>query len=141
MPMGASVKRVKSGGALVFAAGAVHALKGNSTLEFWRYSPGGGLVLSPAAAKTAVQGGSLQDSKKAFGLHPNPVADFARMSGGAPISGSVVLYDIGGRRVLRQTVDRAASVRLDVRALPAGIYLLELQTAEGRTTQKLVIER
>ena len=141
MPPGSSVKRVKGGGSLVSAAGAVYALKGNSTREFWLYCPAKGLALSPAAAKMAAQSGPSRARVVSLELCPNPVADFVTLQCGTPISGTVVLYDVGGRRVLRQAVNRAVPARLDVRGLPAGVYLLELQTALGKTTQKLAVER
>ena len=100
---------------------------------------GKGFVLSPAAAKMAAQGGSLVPAV-ALKLYPNPVADFVTLQSGAPVSGTVVLYDVGGRRVLRQAVSAVGSARLDVRDLPAGVYLLELQTVMGKTTQKLVVQ-
>lgn len=141
LPLGTSVKRVKSGGALVSAAGGVYALKGNNTLEFWLYTSGKGFVLSPNPAKMAAQGGSFQSQGAAIGLYPNPVADFVTLQSRAPVAGTVTLYDIGGRRLRQCAVNRAVSTRLDLRDLPAGVYLLELHTALGKTTQKLIVER
>ncbi|MEO0081487.1 MAG: T9SS type A sorting domain-containing protein, partial [candidate division WOR-3 bacterium] len=55
----------------------------------------------------------------------------------------VTVFDVAGRAVEQQafTANRVGLAELDLRKLPAGIYLVRLD-AEGLTrTQKLVVQR
>lgn len=71
-------------------------------------------------------------------VRPNPVQDVLTvdLSGGA---GDLTLTDARGQVVLRRFV-QGPQARLDVRALPAGLYLLSLY-AGGRTTAAKIVKQ
>ena len=81
-------------------------------------------------------------------LAPNPARDYVQVGiAGAPGAGSapdrtLTLTDAAGRVVRRRTVTGAdaVSLRVDVAGLPAGLYLVTAAGAEGRVTERLVIE-
>jgi hypothetical protein len=144
-------KKVKGGGDLVSYGDwwAFFALKGNKTLELWRYVDS----TPPAAAAPPHRGGpsasglSLVNSRMT--IAPNPLrSGFAtvRWSGGnSPHSGTVpgrlAVYDASGRCVLRTSFGlRTSPLRLDLRALGAGVYLVKLSVAGLSSTQKLVLQ-
>jgi len=61
----------------------------------------------------------------------------------APQTAEIVLIDALGRPVRRQSLllpAAGASAPVDVRGLPAGVYVLKLQTGHQALTQRLVIE-
>ena len=69
-------------------------------------------------------------------LSPNPAADWLNVTallagGGRPGVSTVEVFHADGRRVMLRTVEDGGSFRLDVSALPAGIYRLSLRTAFG----------
>lgn len=74
----------------------------------------------------------------AFTIGPNPVtAGVATLRSG--VAGELVVYDAAGSAVLARPVGRG-SVSLNLRRVPAGVYLARLRTGRQMTTRKLVIE-
>ena len=71
---------------------------------------------------------------------PNPASDVAtvRLSGATPRR--VVLLDIFGKIVLEKNVSES-EFELSLSALPAGIYLLNVETDRGRVARKVVVQR
>ncbi len=67
--------------------------------------------------------------------YPNPVEHTLRLRTEQP--GQLRLLDAVGRVVHQQPLATGAEQTLDVARLPAGMYLLELTTPAGRTTQRL----
>jgi hypothetical protein len=79
-------------------------------------------------------------------LYPNPTdgAVTARFNLAAREACQMRLFDLNGRMVLEQPVagtEGENSVRLELGNLPAGLYLFELQTGNGREQRKLVIQQ
>ena len=78
---------------------------------------------------------------------PNPVRDRGTVSFGLPTSGetTVTLYDVRGREVavLQSGFAEAGwhEATLDAERLPAGLYLVRLQSDHGVATQKLTVVR
>ncbi len=68
-------------------------------------------------------------------LYPNSCTDFLELRAGLPLQG-IEVYDLHGRQVLQRsnaTVQGGNdALRLDVRALPPGMYLLQATGADGR---------
>jgi len=95
-----------------------------------------GLSEQPVAPRPAVEPG--------FTVHPNPtrgvvVLHLTPRSPGRSIPLSV--YDSSGRLMLQSAICNLQSeVPLDLSAWPPGVYLLGLDLAGGRTTQKLVVQ-
>jgi len=60
-------------------------------------------------------------------VYPNPARDWLAVR--TPQAGRAVLLDLAGRVAAEATTDRAGEVRLPLAALPAGTYLLRLESA------------
>ncbi len=87
-----------------------------------------------------------EDVENAFALYPNPASDELFITTARDVSGSTVLEvtSIAGKRVMMQTVGGMSAngrVRLDVSGLGQGLYLLSLQTAEGRSVIRFNVTR
>jgi hypothetical protein len=137
-------KRVKAGGDIVsYGSDHFFALKGNKTLEFWRYGlrpPVGRTSVVPAGvqAGAAGEGGRLR-------VVTNPLTSGrVSLDYSLPEPGPVTLrlYDMAGRRVLARAVaaGRAGRARLDLGQLAAGVYLARLDAGAVRGSAKLIVE-
>ncbi|MBM3315284.1 T9SS type A sorting domain-containing protein [candidate division WOR-3 bacterium] len=130
-------KRVKEGADIaVLDYGVCYALKGNKTVEFWRYVPGAGVV-APGPRRAGVAGSAAEGRRFALQLQSNPAAGreptIVYCLPGRPAGGIEVL-DATGRVVWRQTLTRGeGSVR--VRGLAAGVYLVRL-SGDGRSASR-----
>jgi hypothetical protein len=147
------LKKVKGGGALTFsdANKSLYAFRGNNTREFWKYGPLGadGLRLSASGQRKSVQGSAVVRSAE-FGLRiaPTPFTTAATItySLAKPGNVSLKLYDITGK--LKATLasgnhpagEYGTQLTAGRSQLSAGVYLLEYEAGDYRTTEKLVIE-
>ena len=149
MPSNGSVgkkKRVKSGGDVIsYGMGYFFALKGNKTVEFWRY----GLPVAPAMATLPQRSGVMAQPTGITGLGmtlaPNPLSGgFVTVRYALPAAGPAVInvVDVAGRTVERQVVyaSRVGAVNLDLRSLSAGVYLVRFEASGFETTRKLVVQ-
>ncbi|MBN2537765.1 T9SS type A sorting domain-containing protein [candidate division WOR-3 bacterium] len=138
-------KRVKYGADLVhYGSGAFFALKGNKTRELWRY-----VAYRDAFGGQPARGGAMTgrtgQGPVGITVAPNPiVSGRATVRYSLPHAGpaSIVVYDVTGRGVLRQSsvMGRTGTMSLDVGSLSAGIYLVRVETTGWHATRKLVIE-
>jgi hypothetical protein len=139
-------KRVKYGADLVhWGGGAFFALKGNKTLEMWRY------VVPAAMAgqqpeRSGVMGGVVKAGQLGLTVAPNPLTGgYANVRYSLPKAGpaSITVYDVTGRSVLKRSVlaSRSGAVGIDVRSLSAGIYLVRLDADDFTATRKLVVQQ
>jgi hypothetical protein len=134
-------KRIKAGGSMATDGMGLYALKGNKTLEFWRY----GFPEAAAGGRTAMpvvqSGRSVSVSRLHVG--PNPVTDLLQVSYALPHAGpaTLVVADVTGRVVASRAfaASRGGSFRLDVRGLSRGVYLVQLAAEESSTTAKVVV--
>ncbi|MBM3315234.1 T9SS type A sorting domain-containing protein, partial [candidate division WOR-3 bacterium] len=141
----AKKKRVKAGGDVVsYGGGYFFALKGNKTLEFWRYGEAppafgswqptrGGAAAEPVAGRTGLA------------VVPNPLTNgWAAVRYALPAAGPVRIsvYDVTGRSVaaLSLVAGRSGSAQLDLRHLSAGVYLVKLQSQGMTAAQKLIVQ-
>jgi hypothetical protein len=70
-------------------------------------------------------------------LYPNPASAMLMLSSGSPVL-RIRIMDLSGRAVLDE---RPAGNTVDVRALSAGHYVVEMTTRDGvRWTERLVKE-
>lgn len=73
-------------------------------------------------------------------LYPNPATREVNITiSGVENAGTLVLYTVTGRKVKEQSLTQQ-STTLSLEGLPAGIYSIQLVTAQAVLTQKLVIE-
>jgi hypothetical protein len=78
----------------------------------------------------------------ALSVTPNPASRVVRVQYSLPADAVAMLrvYDASGRQFYSSFGLRGSSSRLDLRSIPAGVYLLRLDSNLGSTTRKLVIE-
>jgi hypothetical protein len=147
IPIGGG-KRVKGGGALVYApsATALFAFKGNNTLEYWKYQLSGKCEVR--SMNYEVQSSSFIPHNSDFRLQiaPNPFTSAATITYSLLKAGNMTLklYDVTGTLVttLVQGYHTAGSSSFTIHrsSLACGIYLLKLETETATTTSKLIIE-
>jgi hypothetical protein len=136
-------KRVKAGSAMATDGMGLYALKGNKTLEFWRYG-----FAEAVAGERAVRQSSQSDASTALpriSIGPNPVSNRLQLRYALPRSGpaTLVVADVTGRIVSSQELaaGRSGSVQLDVSGLSRGVYLVQLAAEESSITAKVVVSR
>ena len=145
MPSGLSGKKVKGGAdvAAVETQSVLYALKGNKTLEFYRYTPATFGPAPGAEVLAEVTGGSRT---AALRLSPNPARGAVRVEYRLPRSGPVrlELYDVTGARVatLRRSLSAAGehAASVEAKSFGRGVYLLRLDWPGGSLARKLVVE-
>ncbi|WP_106917540.1 T9SS type A sorting domain-containing protein [Chryseobacterium aurantiacum] len=71
--------------------------------------------------------------KKGIVLYPNPVSDFIHLNSPSKIK-NVKIYDLLGKRIEAQLNDG----KVDVKNLPLGEYLLNIETEKGNFTEKFI---
>jgi hypothetical protein len=115
-------------------------------------SAGGSVLLLKTDSLGRVLPTGLAEGTRAIGgratlsVAPNPANGVVRIDYSLPggASASLGLYDVTGRLVLIPhssfIVHRSTSFRLDLRSMPAGVYLLKLDYTGGSATRKLVVE-
>ncbi len=147
-------KKVKSGGALTYAAGNVYAFKGNKTFEFWMFSWD---TTDKYKEDALVEGGKVRI--KGFSpylrIFPNPNSGRFSVSYYTPKSLPAVLkiYDVSGRYlgkiVEEEDIADFHNFPLDLSQLPSGVYFLRLEIGNKKSenyipalpsvTEKIVI--
>jgi len=75
-----------------------------------------------------------QPASPAISLSPNPVQSQARVSG-TPANAPYALYDLSGRAVAQGQLQ---GDRVDLTSVPAGVYLLQVDTRQGPARMKVV---
>ncbi|MFO7651302.1 MAG: M6 family metalloprotease domain-containing protein [bacterium] len=138
-------RKVKNGGSLAALDGGIYAFKGNRTREFWRYR---GTVVAmdgvpPGAARSGVTAApGRRTMLEGLRVSPNPTGTGAvNLSLGTSAPAVIRLFDAAGRLALERRSPGGKDLVLDTRGLQAGVYLLEVRTATGATTRKLVVDR
>ncbi|MEO0093565.1 MAG: MXAN_6640 family putative metalloprotease [candidate division WOR-3 bacterium] len=149
IPIGGG-KKVKSGGSLCLLDNNIYALKGNNTVEFYKHLP-------PITATVSIASGSLhttQDSlldKNCFddfkiSASPNPVSNILTITYNSPNSEirHLRLYNIAGTLVESYTHSTTRGnnlIQIDMKNLPAGVYILRFNAGQKTFVTKLVLER
>ena len=126
-------------------------------VDIWQ-TPDGGYVIAgtsdaPADSIVLVKTDSLgyvpygvADTKSVktnapFSLEPNPASGIVRVSYSLPgIRARLQMYDVTGREVRTSVERQLRGFSLDVRSMPAGVYLVRLESERGSSTRKLVVE-
>jgi hypothetical protein len=135
-------RKVSVGGSMVIVEGRLFVLKGNKTCEFWRDSLPS--LEAPQIAREGAMAAQTRLGDWQMTIGPNPLAgDFAVVRCNLPKGGSATLdiFDASGRRAYPSLGIRNSEARLDLRSMPAGVYLVKATTDRFSTTHKLVVER
>ncbi|MFO7638553.1 MAG: right-handed parallel beta-helix repeat-containing protein [bacterium] len=140
-------RRVNAGADLVgYGGGAFFMLKGNKTVELWRYVVPMGFAARPRLERSGVMSGKSVLPDATLDISPNPViGGLVTLRCNLPNAEPAVVsvFDITGREVFRQSAigNRQSAIRLDLRSLSAGIYLVQLEADGFSATRKLVLHR
>jgi hypothetical protein len=139
-------KNVRAGGALTLGGTALYALKGNNTLEYYRYGPLAAEQCQASSLKPQVQSSGLTGTGGLrLAVSPNPSGGATTVTYTLPTAAafSLKLYDITGQLVTTLASGcrtGATSLRLHAANLSTGLYVLKLTTAAATLTQSLIIE-
>jgi hypothetical protein len=110
-------------------------------------SAGGSLLLTKTDSLGEVMTGVLEGrtparERKGLSVSPNPASGIALVNYSLPgrSAATLKLYDVAGCQVGSWVGLWASGLRLDVRSIPTGVYVLRLESDSGSATRKLVIE-
>ena len=100
----------------------------------------GNVVVCASRGVSGINNGQLIMDNGQFTMYPNPAKTFIRLNVETLIgAGSIVVTDLYGKTVKNQTLSMGNNT-VDIASLSKGIYLVSVQTANGKKTQKLVVE-
>ncbi|MEO0073119.1 MAG: T9SS type A sorting domain-containing protein [candidate division WOR-3 bacterium] len=119
----------------------LYALKGNKTNEFWRYDGVIDLIASPRPERSGTAAQPAGVARQQTGSTLITGRRLLMQSDGSGQT-TVRIFDASGRAVLNRSVvfGRSGSpAYIDLSAVPAGIYLLRIETANGISARKLVV--
>lgn len=107
-------------------------------------TPGEGLVWDLSAFETEGKlrvspGTGLKPVFAGMKLHPNPVQDVLniRLNQPAP-EGRLTVISLTGARLMVEEFSNTDAMQLNVSALPAGSYLIHIQTADSYFTERII---
>lgn len=137
-------KRVRGGGDITLSDdGVIYALKGNKTLEVWRFVPGAEIVNPAPPRRSAVmaEGSDLPSSPTLEVMNPAGGGRLRlRYSLGGARRGRIELWDLAGRLVVAQNLsgpEGVVSFCAFVRR--SGVYFVRLQTGGQTLAEKAVL--
>ncbi|MBM3312970.1 T9SS type A sorting domain-containing protein [candidate division WOR-3 bacterium] len=128
-------KKVKTGAGLAnLGAGMFYASKGGKSREFWRYRFAGGVDVREEYLASV-----LPRSTTGLDLYPNPAtgAVSVRLPSLFSLPARLSVYDIRGNLVQQRTAG-AATLALDLRPLPPGVYFVQALDPDTRVTGRVV---
>jgi hypothetical protein len=140
-------KNVRAGGALTLGGTALYALKGNNTLEYYRYGPLAAEQYQASSLKPQAQSSGLTGTGGLrLAVSPNPSGGATTVTYTLPQAGNhtLRLYDVSGKLVgtlasgYRSAGSYAAGVTRP--GLVAGVYLLKLEAEAASLRAKLIVE-
>ncbi|MBM3315138.1 T9SS type A sorting domain-containing protein [candidate division WOR-3 bacterium] len=130
-------KRAKAGADIVsFGGGVFFALKGNRTLELWRYAmPEPGRASESGVVSAA---GRLETGRGVRAAPSVVTGGRLQLAGDVAAAARASIYDASGRLVLGPRP--AGGGTLDVRGLAAGVYLVRMDGAGRTAATRFVVE-
>lgn len=90
--------------------------------------------------KNNVSTGTMEVLKKpaVFTIYPNPAKHEITIEGDGIKGGELAIYSITGKKM--KTIIVGELTKVAVNDLPAGVYVLQLTTDKGASTQRLIVE-
>lgn len=74
-----------------------------------------------------------------FNVFPNPVTDIVNINNTDNLYvENVTVYDLAGKKIIKQTFNNEANIQLNTENLSNGTYMLHLQTNEGLVVKKII---
>ena len=150
IPIGLPKTKVKGGAALCYSQsdGMLYGLKGGNKTEFWMYAPRpSAIAIKPKPASGAMSNNSVPNTPlNVLNINPNPFINTATVKYTLAEPGNVTLklFDISGQLVqiiAHHTNSKQGNVILNRDKLPAGIYVLRLETSRGNLAKKVIVSR
>ena len=90
---------------------------------------------------TGVSGpGQRRTPARSLAVRPNPARGPARLLLPEPTSGTLAVLDVTGRQVWRTRIEGQRTGTVQLPLLPAGVYLVRLETDTLTATEKLVVQ-
>ncbi len=132
--VGTDVEQTEDGGYVI--AGTTYSSQAPDSLLLIKTDSLGGVSVGVAETRASAGG------RVAFSVAPNPAKRVVRIEYSLPVNTptSLRMYDVAGHRVYSSFVIRTSDFHLDLRSMPAGVYLLKLDSDVGSATRKLIIE-
>jgi len=89
---------------------------------------------------TDVSAASTYNLNQSYLVYPNPAKDEVQiLSGNKSNITRIQLYDLTGKLIKETHTPESPQYRLDVRAIPAGSYIIHITTSTGNISQKVVV--
>ena len=79
---------------------------------------------------------NLQENK--LEIYPNPVSDFLRIDLSANTTGTVEIYNVQGQNFHTQNIQSESDLKIDVRDLPSGIYIIKINSLNNISYGKFI---
>jgi YD repeat-containing protein len=85
---------------------------------------------------------TLVNQELRFTIKPNPAKNYFIITNNtsAQSDALVNIIDFSGRSVLKQTITLSGENKINISALPKGVYMVIINTGDNITTQKLVVQ-
>jgi hypothetical protein len=146
IPVGCG-RRVKSGGNMIVFDDFFYVTKGNNTAEFYRLCPvniKNQIEPEQKTENTMNQRDRFNDIRLL--VFPNPTKDLIKLNYNLSTNGfvNIKLYNINGELVksyARPISSKNGSTTIETKTLPAGVYILRLNSGKTSVTKKLIIEK
>ncbi len=90
--------------------------------------------------RTGLTSSTIRVSENQFSLYPNPAKELVRINGHGAVMEDVRVFHMNGAEVM-QLQPQTDVAELQVHALPAGIYVVRVQSKLGVFNSRLVISR
>lgn len=146
MPPNSDGKRVKGGGALIYAAGNLYALRGNKTFDFFIYNFGSSVGIKEPDQKNL----EFKIRHSELKIYPNPFLTNTRIhyqvnDTGKKVLVTIKLYNITGQleKVLVNDLLSPGAYTLNLNSfkLASGVYILRMTVSRQTVAQKIIIAR
>uniref|UniRef100_A0A7C6A9V1 T9SS type A sorting domain-containing protein n=1 Tax=candidate division WOR-3 bacterium TaxID=2052148 RepID=A0A7C6A9V1_UNCW3 len=153
IPVGASQKRVKGGGALVVletekgrGEGEIYAAKGNNTDEFYEHDAPESIFTITYHPSENIKAKKITSDVFNLLIYPNPTANLTTVRYTLPNANAVSLklYNIAGLLVKsyeNPTPTQNGTLFIDTKGLSSGVYILRFNSGDIRVTRKIVLEK
>ena len=77
-----------------------------------------------------------------FSIAPNPARDYATINFSKAVDkGTIKVYDITGKQVIKQSLSGTNSYKLNTQSLKGGLYVIKVNTPTGNYNEKLLINK
>jgi len=80
---------------------------------------------------TSIGYNDLNQQKNSLNIYPNPVKDILSINMNSTASGFLKIYNYQGQIVYRQNIQSEADLKVNVRYLPSGLYIIMINDTNG----------